>query len=544
VLARPRTAPHTVVVRVLDTAGRPLPETEVRTRYGGEWLRVNSSGEARLESPRVREGQPDEVAALADALEARGAFHRLRRERHARVSRRENGTVEAEFRLEKCGLLRVGLAMTAFPEARATLDPDPVRDRWRVVEGNDVVRAGQAATWAVFAGAPKLWVTIEGPAGVAQERVPIDPPGAGLLIERTLFPHRAVPIRGRLDTGGVRAASLEGVLEVTETPEAGEPIERQPVKIEPDGTFVVDYAGEARFLLEPRCDFATRGTVAQSVEARGGDEDVRIPVEPLPWIALTTSEPLARPPVVTLSRGNDSQRPRPVLGAQDSWIVSAPGPGPYTLTLSARGADAAPPRSGQARVEVESESPTHLELTLAALPHGTLVVKPTRVPPRGGEAHVLPDRARTLLPREGEATTFKHVSVGKAYVDVRWQDPALAWVFAVADVREGATAEVAVTPEPGAAVSFDVSAAVFADATEPWAFQLASGGTPYGLAEGNVPLRRTLVDGAPTLTTEGALKPGKYRGWLHSTRPDQPPPLMVEFEVALGRANRVVVGPK
>lgn len=542
-LARPRSAPVRVVtVRALDVQGRPVPGAEVRTRYGGEWVRVDAGGLARLEAPRVREGQPDVAAALADALEARGTYHRLRRDRRARVARRDDGSYEAEFRLEHCGLLRLGVAMTAYASARATLDADPVRDRWRVVEGNDVVRAGQAATWAVFAGAPRLWVTLEGDRGVAQERVPIEPPGPGFLLERTLFPHPSRPIRGRLVAEGGPAATLEGVLEVTELPEGAEPVPRLPVRIEPDGTFQVDYTGEGRFQLVPSCAFVAVEDLLDERVAHGGDEDVRLPCRPRPWIVLATAEPLATPPSVSLARTSGSSRAPPVLPRDGAWWVAVPGgPGTYTLTVATHGSDAAAPRSGQAQVTVEGAGPTRVALALTDLPHGTVVVRPSTVPGRGATARVLPDRERTLLPRPDEAATFLNVPVGKAFVEVTWHEPGWARCFAAADVRAGETAVVGVSPEPGGSVRFDVSGTSAADAAEPWVLGLLFAATPYGLTAGNVPLRRTLVDGAPTLATEGALRAGRYRAELRSTRGDPPTPILVEFDVRPQAVSDVVV---
>jgi hypothetical protein len=540
-----KSADTTVRVRVVDLAGAPVPGAQVRTRYGGEWFRVDARGEALLESPTVNQGVSDPAAALADALEARATYHAMRHGRHAEVARAPDGTYDATLRLEHCGLFRLGVALTAYAEAHATLDSDPARERWRVVEGNDVVRAGQAATWAVFAGADRLWVTLEGPQGIAQHRLSVPAPGPGFLLEKTLFPGPARPIRGFLTPNaapGTTAATLAGVLEVEEIAEGGVRIPRAPVRIEADGWFRVEYVGEGRFVLRPRCAFAD---TPEAVTVRGGDAEVRIDAVPRPWIEVGPAElsRLSPPPVVALFVTGASRDVLPADGvfATDQGLrVAVPGPGVYTLSVATRGTAAAAPRAGEARLSVAGAGAVAAKVALADLPHGHLDVTFDSVPAGGGEVRVLPDRSRTVLAVAGRAqASFPNLPVGQAFVAVHWRDADVARAFAVADVTAGGTSRVNVAPERGGRVEWDATGTAAEDEPRAWALRIPAGTTPYGPAEGTLPLTRRWTGGVLVLATEVALKPGAYRAELHSTASDANARLPVAFDVRAGETTRV-----
>jgi hypothetical protein len=165
------------------------------------------------------------------------------------------------------------------------------------------------------------------------------------------------------------------------------------------------------------------------------------------------------------------------------------------------------------------------------------------VPERGGEVRVLPDRTRTVLPHPGEVATFLHLYEGTTQVAVRWQHPGFAREFLVTEVRAGATAEVTVPVEHGGRVRLDVSGTPVEDDPRPWALHLLADGTPYGKAEGTLPLLRSREDGVSYLTGDGALRPGTYRTELHVTVPDGPQPLPVTFEIRAGEETLVLVKP-
>jgi hypothetical protein len=541
----PREAAGTVRVRVVDLAGAPIANAQVRTRYGGDWVRTDASGVAVLENPVVNRGIEDPAAALADALEARGSYHAMRHGRRAEVARAADGAREATLRLEHCGLLRLALAMTAYAEARLTVDPDPARERWRLLEGRDVVRVGEAATWAVFAGAERLWVTIEGPQGIAQHRVEVAAPGPGFLLEKTLFPGPARPIRGFLTpdaVAGTAAATLAGVLEVEEVLEGGARIPRAPVRIEEDGWFRVEYAGEGKFVLRPRCAFAD---APEAVTVRGGDAEVRIAVTPRPWIEVGPAELARLAPAVALfpvGRGEDALPEAGVFATERGLRVAVPRGGDHVLSVALRGTDAAPPRAGEARVMVPAAGPVAATVALAELPHGRVEVRLAGVPGGGGEVRLLPDRARTVLAAAQEKpVAFANVPVGRAFLAVHWRDAGAARLFAVAEVAAGRTATVDLAPARGGRVEWDATGTAVEDEPRAWALRIPAGTTPYGAGEGTLALTRRWADGVLTLATDGALLPGPYRAEIRSTAPGAAPAIPVEFEVRAGETTRARV---
>jgi hypothetical protein len=536
----------TVRVKVVDLAGTPVPGATVRTRYsdGGAWVGANAAGEAVLESPRVNQGIADPAAALADALEARATFHAMRHGRLAEVTRAQDGTYDATLKLEHCGVLRLALAMTAFADASARLDPDPARERLKLLEGRDVVRVGEAASWAVFPGAEKLWVTVGGHQGVAQHRVALVAPGPGFLLEKTLFPGPARPIRGFVTTQsapGTVAATLAGVLEVDEVIEGGERIPRDPVRVLPDGWFSVDYTGEGRFVLQPRLAFADTPT---ELIVRGGDGEVRLDAVPRPWIEVRPADlaKLAPAPVISLFTAGGSKDVLPENGvyATDQGLrVALPGPGVYVLSVAVRGNDAAPPRAGEAQVTASS-GPVEAQITLAERPSGTLGVALESVPKGGGDVRVLPDRARTVLtrPKDGQVA-FANVPVGRALVAIQWRDPDSARQFLTAEVVAGKPTAIRAEVVRGGRVEWDATGTPVEDEARGWALRIPVGTTPYGPAEGTLPLTRRWTAGALVLSTDAALKPGTYRAEIHSTAPGGGAALPVTFDVKAGQTTRV-----
>lgn len=508
-----RGAPQVRVrVRVQDPQGKPLPKALVRTRYGGAWTPLAADGTLELLDPATRK-DPDVAAALADALQAKAAFHAAREGTQPAVVAAGEGRYEATLVLEACGMLRVGVAPSGFASARARLDPDGPAGRWRVVEGHDVVRAGEAATWAVFEGASTLWATLEGERGVAQVRIELPVPSPGQLLERSLGPEPALPIRGRVQLpGGERVPSLHGVLEVQELREGKPPLARPNVRIEPDGSFVLEYVGRGRFLLGARLAFAEAGA---PVTALAGAEDVQLPARARPWAELGPAALAAQAPQFTVSvfgAGRDSVLPEEgALPSAAGLCVALPAPGRWRVLLVAPGSDEAPPRAGEVQVEAAGPGPVAAALALADLPHGSVELSAGEVPARGGEAR-LAGRVRTLLARVGTRATFPHLPVGRLPLAVSWRDPAWAEELLDVEVRAGEVTRVELAPTAGGRVRVDATGTPLAG--EPrLELRIVAGASPYGQAEGLVPLLR---EGAqPVFASTGALRPGEYRARVH-----------------------------
>lgn len=501
-----------VLVRVHDAQGKPLPKALVRTRYGGAWLPLAADGTLELRDPATRK-DPDVAAALADALEAKAAFHAARAGAQAAVVPTGEGRWQATLVLEACGMLRVGVAPSGFASARARLDPDGPAGRWRVVEGHDVVRAGEAATWAVFEGAGALWATLEGERGVAQVRIELPVPAPGQLLERSLGPEPALPIRGRvLLAGGERVPSLHGVLEVQELREGKPPIARPSVRIEADGAFALDYVGRGRFQLAARLPFAEAG---EPVTALAGAEEVVLGARARPWAEVGPPALAAQARELTVSvfgTGRDSVLPEQGALPSDAGLcVALPGPGRWRVLLAARDSDEAPPRAGEVQVEAAGPGPVPATLALADLPHGSVEVQAREVPGRGGELR-LAGRVRTLLARVGTRATVPNLPVGRQPLAVAWREPGWADEWLDVEVRAGEVTQVELAPTPGGSLRVEARGTWLAG--EPrLELRLVAGASPYGQAEGLVPLLREGVQ--PVFATTGALRPGEYHARVH-----------------------------
>ncbi|MFM8980475.1 MAG: hypothetical protein ACKOSS_08440, partial [Planctomycetia bacterium] len=514
-----RRAPQVRVrVQVRDTQGRPLPKALVRTRSGGDWLALAADGTLELLDPATRK-DPDVAAALADALEAKAAFHAARSGARPAVLAAGEGRYEATLVLEACGMLRVGVAPSGFASARARIDPDGSAGRWRVVEGHDVVRSGEAATWAVFADAPALWATLEGERGVAQVRIELPAPSPGQLLERSLGPEPALPIRGRvLLPGDERVPSLHGVLEVQELREGKAPLARPSVRIERDGRFALEYVGRGRFQLAARLPFAEAGA---PVTALAGAEDVALPARARPWAELgpaALASGARELGVSVFAAESDGLQPAASLLPEEGALptdaglcVALPGPGRWRVLLAAPGSDEAPPRSGEVTVEAAGAGPVPATLALADLPHGSVELQAREVPARGGEAR-LGGRVRTLLPKVGERAAFAHLPVGRQPLHVAWREPGLCDELLDVEVRAGEVTRVTLAPTPGGSLRVDATGTWLA--AEPrLALRIVAGASPYGTAEGLVTLLREGTQ--PVFASSGALRPGTYRARVH-----------------------------
>ncbi len=526
-----------VHVRVVDEAGRPLSRAQARTRYGGTWLNLDQHGEVVVLDPRTRAGLPDPFEALSDAFEARAPFHAARRGRRPDVRVFGCNAYLCVIALEPCGLLRLGVAPSGFPGARATVDPDGAEERWRLTEGLDVIRAGEAATYAVFAGAPALWVTLEGDRGVAQVRLELPAPGLGQLLERSLGPEPALPIRGRVRLpDGAWVPSLHGRLEVRELREDGRPaIARPSVVVAPDGAFAVEYAGQGRFELSALLPFAN---VALPVGAAAGDGEVRIEATPRPWIELSPAslvalKPSPRVSLFAVSGGDDLLEEGGAVALERSLAVAAPAAGVYRVVVATRASEAGPARSGEVQVLVPAEGAVPAELTLTDLPHGTLKVLADPVPEPGGEVRVAPDRMRTLLPRLATQAEFLYLPVGRALCSASWRDPTLADELFVADMTADATTELRLAPVKGGRVRLVLAGTWAEHARGALVLRISAGQTPYGAAEGLLPLARE--GSVPVYQTRAALRPGPYRATVHRAGAGDGPTLAVEFTLEAGQ---------
>jgi hypothetical protein len=533
-LSRPAPAAVQVTVRVVDGQGKPVPKAQVRSRYGGEWQEAAADGRVTLSDPRTRAAHGDAAGALADALEARASFFASRRATPPKVRATGEGRFEADLTLERCGILRIGVAPAGFPGARATIDADGPQERWRRINGLDVIRAGEAATFAVFEGAPPLWATLEGDRGVAQVRIELPAPGLGQELERSLGPEQAQPIRGRVTLPeGATLPSLHGVIEVLELREKGDPLVRPAVRVEPDGRFAIEYAGRGSFRLTARLAFAD---VALPVNAAAGDDGVPVPATPRPWIEVGPSElaKQAAGATVTLldAGGKDVLPAGGAIAFERGLAVAAPGAGTYRLVVALPGNDEGPPRAGEASVVVPAAGVTPATLTLAEQPHGAIVLELRDVPEPGGEVRLGDGRSRTLLPKLGTSATFTNVSLGKASVSVSFRDKAWADELLVADVSADGPTRLALAPVRGGRARFVVAGTWAEHETAALVLTLAAGDSPYGAAEGTLPLQR---DGTvPVVVPRAALRPGRYRGEVRVAGRPAGRRLEVAFDVTAG----------
>ena len=178
-----------------------------------------------------------------------------------------------------------------------------------------------------------------------------------------------------------------------------------------------------------------------------------------------------------------------------------------------------------------------MPFTLAPRPHGTVEVLCAQVPARGGDVTLLPERTRTWLQGFPGRAAFPHVSPGQAHVLVRWRDPALAADLLAGEVAEGQTLALQARAEPGGTLRLDLAGTPAARSPEAWALRLAAGSTPYGAAEGTLPLAREGV--SDVFAGLFALRPGAYRGEVHPRTPGGGAALPVRFTITAGASTLV-----
>ncbi len=533
-------------VRVVDEQGRDVPRADLRSRYGGAWLTPAGTGEVDAGLLPLRGTEGALAARLEDALEARAAFHAARAGPTVRVESAPDGALRATLTLQRCGLLRLAVAPSALAQVRAVVDADPGQERWRLLEGREVVRPGEAATWAVFAGAERIGVTLEGDQGVARQRLSLPAPGPGFLAEQTLFPLPATPIAGRIEVvEGLAPPTLAGELRVEETPPDGPPVAHPSVQIGRDGSFSIPYAGPRRYAVRPLLGFAREGP-PQAVE--GGADGVVVPVVARPWLTLHGVAGAERFTFGLTWAGEGAPEPPPPGWAShlpsggvavdgDAVHVAVPWPGPWRVTATCRGSDETPPLAAEAQALAPESGGARAPWSAVPRPHGTVRVSMDRVPRRGGEVLLLPDRRRTWLQGFPGLAELPHVAVGRALLRVRWNDPDLATVLLAGEVEAGATLTLPVTAEPGGHLSLDLGESPAALRALPLGLHVLPGRSPYGEAEGTWDLVR--VGAGSEWRALGALRPGSYAAALHPRVPSDLPPVPVTFEIGAGRTTVV-----
>jgi hypothetical protein len=525
-----------VDVRVLDADGKPVPRAQVQARYAPGWKATGPTGGVRLEGVLLRAEEVPTSATVGAAVDVRAPFFAMRRGSEPEVVRGEDGSWEATYRLTAHGVVRIHVEGSYLPNARATLEPDPVLQRWEAMDGRSVARPGEPAAFRVYPELDACWATMVGDEGVASQRARIETPSPGHVVEHTFTPGRAFPIRGRVTADGdAEVPSLVGVLDVLDLSDAVAPVPEAPVRIAADGTFEVPYAGKGPYRLRARCLLLEP---TEPVALDGGGE-AALRGKPRPRVdVLLPDLPLSGPaPSISVTRG--------ALGPDDegdpyvrtSWGAAVPADGAVgTLLVRVPGTDATPPRVHASSIEVPVRGAVSHRAVLADAPHGDvrLRVEAAGGAVVGGTVSIGGGRSRTLLPGLATEVRFPHVDAGPVTARVAWTDGSLATEFVEGDVAAGATLDLVARPVPGGRVEVRGGGAGVARDARPRVLAWRAGASPYGRAAGSVVLKR--VVGAARWTTLESLRPGPYEATL---APEGGQGVAVRFEVRAGETTAI-----
>lgn len=186
-----------VEVKVTDTHGEPVKRAQVARRFAPRWQATDTQGRLRLTRVVLRSGERASPASIAQAIDVRAPYYANRSGRPPVVERGENGTWQAHFVLDPFGLLRVLVLPSNLPAVRAWL-VSPKAGAIEAVDGVELARVGQPASWRVYGLASDLAVHLEGATGVAARRRLVDAPANGFLREIQLEAEKARPIHGRV----------------------------------------------------------------------------------------------------------------------------------------------------------------------------------------------------------------------------------------------------------------------------------------------------------------------------------------------------------
>lgn len=527
-----------VEVTVTDPAGEPVNGAQVARRFAPRWQPTDTQGQLRLTRVVLRSDERASPDAIARAIDVRAPYYANRPGRPPVVERGPNGEWRARFVLDPFGLLRVHILPTNLPAVRAWVIP-PTTGALEAVDGVEVARVGQPASFRVFGRATSLELHLEGATGVAARRHVVAAPANGFLREVKLEVEKATPIVGRIvPPEGVSPPTLSGRVEVAAIDEAGDRNEHAPVRIGDDGTFHVPYAGAGRYLLRPLLGYLD--VPARIV--RGGDEVTFVDTSARPWLKLrlerasTASGPSPR---VRLLRLPDGGPVRGLFGqtyAEGYWSIPLPGPGRFRVEVDLVGTKELPPATGEVDVEVDATpGPREIVITPQAAPSGTVRVSVARPEAAVGGADVNLlglDRRATVLFGVGDEARFPFVPAGPVTVHVTFSGEGTATHFVRGELAVDGELVLEAPAVAGGSLAAVGSGPGLADDREARVIAWQAGDSPYGIAAGEVVLARE-GNSARWRATE-ALRPGAYRGRVRTWGGDDLPAEEVTFEIRAG----------
>ncbi len=521
---RPESEGLVVHVYAKDSNGVPVTRAQVQRRFAPGWMPMGDDGYVRLTRVALRLGETPSNDAVAAAVEVKARFHANRSATPPAVRQREDGSYEAVFTMQAHGLLRLTLAPTQLPGARAALEPDPVLQRWEAVDGMAVARSGQPVLYRIYPELDRCRVHVMGDEGTASIRGSFECPSPGFIIERTVHALPSRPIVGKvLPPKGVAPPTLSGRVEVEQVSPDGSLIPMEPVVLHASGSFEIPYAGPGEYRLRAFPGF-TGPTETKTV--RGGTDFDFENAEARPWLVVehpdfdsTTRE--GRFVVLRHVEGGVER-----VSIQDGVIAEATrtlialnGPGQHDVHLTLPGTDTLTPLKTTVGVMVNAAGPHTLTMKLEQAPAGRLHVSASAdvVNAMRGASVVLPGgRTLSWLKGDTQGVTFDHVPVGGITVTVLWQDGRHAIEFLRADILDEAATRVEVKRVIGGTLQV-VPGNDTRRPDGPLLVAFEAEHNPYGTT-GNVIC--TWDPGTGRWRADWRLRPGAYRATLRSPTSD------------------------
>jgi len=502
-----------------DAAGKPLTSAQVQRRFAPGWNPMGKDGYVRLTRVALRLDEGPGEDAIGAAVEVKSRFHASRSAKPPTVTQREDGSWEAVFVMQIHGLLRLTLGPTELSGARAALEPDPILERFEPVDGMGVARNGQPALYRIYPALDRCRVHVMGDEGTASIRGSFERPSPGFIIERTVHALPSRPIIGKvLAPEGVKPPTLAGRIEVEQVSPDGSHIRMEPVVLHASGNFELPYAGPGEYRLQAFPGF-TGPTEIKTV--RGGTDFDFEHAEARPWLVIDhpdfdTKEREGRF-VVLRHVGDEVERvsiQHGVIVEAKRTLIALNGFGHHDVHLTLPGTDTLAPLKTSAGIVVDKNGGHALAMRLQKAPEGSLRVFASAdnvEAMRGATVILAGGRLLSWLKNAKDGVTFEHIPAGRVSVTVYWQDARYAYETAMAEVRDGETADVQVQRLRGGTLRVHPSKTGEKPPEGPLRAEFAGDQSPY---EAKGAVMCSWNPGEAMWITDARLRPGTYSATL------------------------------
>ena len=512
---------------VLDPNDMPIRQAKVQRTYAPGWYDVDRMGTVRLLGVPLRAGATPSREELFAAFRVQADEFAARSTERWEAERIAEGHWRVTARLEPFGTFRLGLLPVELPDVEAWLEPDPA-GRIEPIGGYGIARKGQGASYRIFEGVEELIIRTQGSRGVAMRREVLKAPNIKATFQHMALPRPSKEILGQIRApAGSDVPSLAGRLTVLQLPdeEGGRVLPMPDVRIDPDGRFIISYAGAGRYRLKADCPFLEN---IQPLETEGGREVEMEAKAVRAWLRMPApSEDESLALSVSDARGREVGMGDARVARDGQWFVPVRSFGSVEVHISRRGSDLAAPAEARLSTVIDDFGPKDLPAPpLGEIPHGTLrlaLPDAEREGARGATLEFSSGRTATWLPSISPHLDVPHLAEGTHTLRVTFANESLAIILATVKIEAGKTTSFAPTRAPGG--HFELEAPAPQEAGVHPHLRIRDGHSPYA-GDYDVPL--IWLRDKLRWRTAFRLLPGSYQAELHGDFPGR----SLTFEIA------------